>query len=111
MSFRLFVAAFAAFSFASVASAATLDVSCAREANTVSDQQSELATLFDAPTDDLVVAQDGMMVIAAPVHMVMLARRGDDGMLVTTCVTSTEAAEAFLRPRNRTADSQKAQEK
>ena len=110
MSSRVLVVAIAALSFASVAGAATGDLSCAREANTVSAQQSDLATLFDAPSD-LVVAHDGMMVIAAPMRMVMLARRADDGTLVTTCVTSAEAAEEFLRPRNRTVDSQKAQEK
>ena len=111
MSSRLLVVAVAALSFAPIVRADSGEVSCAHEANAVSAPQPALATLFDAPSSDLVVASDGMMVIAAPMHMVMLARRADDGTIVTTCVTSSEAAEEFLRPRNRTLESQKAQEK
>ena len=64
-----------------------------------------------ATSSDVSVTLSGMMVTAPQARMVMMVKRADDGTLVTSCVSSPEAAEHFLRPMNRNADVTKAQEK
>ena len=54
---------------------------------------------------------NGMMVTSPQVRMVMMIKRADDGTLVTSCVTSADEAENFLRPKTRTADAKTPQEK
>ncbi len=69
-----------------------------------------LASMFDtAPA--VSTTATGMMVVSPQVRMVMLVRRADDGSLVTSCVTSSEEAAAFLHPQTRTAVAHEPQDK
>lgn len=73
-------------------------------------QASATTSLFET-SSAVTVMPGGMMVITPQVRMVMLVKRADDGTLVMQCVTSAEAADAFLHPKGRTNDAQKRQEK
>ena len=75
-------------------------------------QQShtDLASLFETSAT-VIAAPDGMMVASSPTRMVMLARRAEDGSIVTACVESAEAAERFLHAKTKTPASRTAEEK
>ena len=77
-----------------------------------STQQShtDLASLFET-SPNVIAAPGGMMVASPPTRMVMLARRAEDGSIVTACVASAEAAETFLHAKIRTPASGEAGEK
>ncbi|MGZ5492664.1 MAG: hypothetical protein ACXW3E_03865 [Thermoanaerobaculia bacterium] len=71
-------------------------------------QQShtDFASLFETSAN-VITAPGGMMVASSPTRMVILARRAEDGSIVTACVESAEAAEKFLHaktPASRTAE-------
>ncbi len=65
--------------------------------------------LFDT-SSEVTVLPGGMMVTSPGVRMVMLMKRAEDGTLVMQCVTSADAADAFLHPDTR-AGAQKPQDR
>lgn len=98
-------------SMAIMVAAAFLAVAPPQEANaTASAAQSQLASLFETPSD-VIVTPGGMMVASPPSRMVMLVRRSDDGSLETICVESAEAAERFLHAKTKMPDSRTVEEK
>lgn len=75
------------------------------------DSKTPASTDLFSTSSEVTVMSNGMMVTSPQVRMVMMIKRADDGTLVTSCVTSADEAENFLRPKTRTVDAKTPQEK
>ncbi|HEX9160205.1 MAG TPA: hypothetical protein VF980_00750 [Thermoanaerobaculia bacterium] len=109
MSRKVIVLAIAALSLVPAVFGANRDASAASLPSSRS-IDPQLAALFAARAETTVTGS-GMMVTTPSTHFVMLAKRADDGSIVTACVDSAEAAEAFLHPKSKPADPRVRQEK